>query len=396
LKAYIYILFFLSIISIPAIAEKHTIYGIVTDSITGRPIAGAIVFMNKTTFFSYTDSSGKFQLDSVEKFSTSIICYKKDYNLLVYELPEINKNILCKFVCTPTLIKPVVPPDSILNKNINLWQEIFLKQFLGQSNNAFACELANPLALRYNYNSNTKILKITAVDPLIFLNESTGYMLTTILEEYAVNINTSTSYGEYFVGFKPLTTKSIVTNEVWTNNRKNTYYGSPMHFIRSLFANEWKNESFSIDFFERYYENESLYTQQKSSATNSGEEIIFINEKDFVKRKFIDVKVKVNDTKKMVLKMDESTHKYYFSFDSLILRVGYGKGIMVAPYYSYSQSSFTNLLKAEYPLSLLINNPQEKTFVEANGNYFPESQIVMQGYWRWLRVADVLPLNYYP
>ncbi|MFM9673655.1 hypothetical protein, partial [Streptomyces galilaeus] len=86
--------------------------------------------------------------------------------------------------------------------------DTFLKQFLGESNNAYACEVANTHVIRYNYLKKENKLLVTADEPLIIFNENTGYMITYLLDECEIDFNNNYAYWQGYVFFKPLTTKS--------------------------------------------------------------------------------------------------------------------------------------------------------------------------------------------
>ncbi|MFX8393265.1 carboxypeptidase-like regulatory domain-containing protein, partial [Acinetobacter baumannii] len=57
-------------------AQTFSVSGQVSDSITHKAISGATVFINKTTNFAYTDSTGRFRFDSLTNSSATIVCYK--------------------------------------------------------------------------------------------------------------------------------------------------------------------------------------------------------------------------------------------------------------------------------------------------------------------------------
>lgn len=374
-------------------AQTFSVSGQVSDSITHKAISGATVFINKTTNFAYTDSTGRFRFDSLTNSSATIVCYKKDYQLSEYSVSELSKNLNIEFVIAEEKHDDKEKPDSVLAKESKQWQDTFLKQFLGESNNAYACEVANTHVIRYNYLKKENKLLVTADEPLIIFNENTGYMITYLLDECEIDFNNNYAYWQGYVFFKPLTTKSTLTAEEWRYNRESAYLGSFMHFIRSAVNNKLKSEGFDVSFYTRLYESDNRFKALIPYAEYKGLEMVQDDKGKTLFANYIDVPMNIKNARDSLIQPGASGY-YKFTFNHMIVRVVYKRFVATSPYFTNAKPSYANLIKSDYPVSLMLNVGDSDVYAEKNGNSFPENSILLQGYWRWLRVSDMLPLNY--
>jgi hypothetical protein len=93
------VLIILALVSSPAdAARKGRLAGKVTDNITGKPIAGAIVAVQGTTISTMTDKNGKFQLD-LDAGKYNITIFKDEYFSTNYMDIEVEAGKITTYGC---------------------------------------------------------------------------------------------------------------------------------------------------------------------------------------------------------------------------------------------------------------------------------------------------------
>lgn len=376
-------------------AQFFSISGSVIDSVSGKPIEGAVVFIHQTTRFVYTDSTGNFKFDSLPGASVNVVCYKKAFQLYEYAISKLAANTIVKFSITKNKHEDIATlPDSTLTKQKKQWQDIFLKQFLGSSDNAYACEVANTGAIVYDYSAKENKLTVRAYEPILIFNESTGYLINCFLDDFTIDFNNNSTHWSGYLFFKPLTTKSTVTEEEWKYNRESTFQGSFMHFIRSAINDKLKQEGFEVSVYNRLYEYDANYKQMLVNAENKGTGFIKNENGDIVKVNYIDVPFIIKTPKDWIIQKDSAAGYKLLLQQNRMVRVVYKRKLAPTANYTNASPGFVNLIRSDYPVSLLIKSSEKDIIIEKKGNCYPENSLLFLGYWHWLGLADMLPLNY--
>lgn len=226
---------------------SQNISGIVIDDRTKEPLFGATVYIDGTTIGVITDSKGYFQLEW-EKTSNSLLVI----SYLGYETKAFRTE---KFV-TPKSI-------SLVQKRINLdeiilppdgWSRkkklrIFKSEFLGKSVSSKYCKILNSKDITLIYNSNKNTLTAISDNPIIIANKYLNYKISYNLKDFEVQFENSTnSYSVYYAGTSFFSDQSSKTRKNNISNREKEYYGSLIHFMRSLY-----NKTLVENNFEIYY-----------------------------------------------------------------------------------------------------------------------------------------------
>jgi len=111
--------------------------------------------------------------------------------------------------------------------------------------NAENCVITNEEDITFNYRSDRDTLKAYARNPIQIENKSLGYSVTYYLDKF-----------EYYRGSRALFFSGEIVfnkdfyfeepNKLYLSNRKNAYFGSRMHFLRTLWADELKRDRYVI------------------------------------------------------------------------------------------------------------------------------------------------------
>lgn len=249
---FIFLLFF----TFEAEAKKDVANGIITDSITGEPIAHVEVFISGTTVGCITDGQGKFSLKLPFLPCALVadhISYKPYIKILQNSPPEL------KISLTPSVYSiSEVEVKSKSNRRSNL--RYFYSHFIPE--NRKKIEILNDSVLFFSRTDMKFTAKSNA--PLIIVNRYLGYKITVLLDEFSV-IRTNGPTGEQirlnsnkggviktlsgYYYYELLNDNSPKKMEEYVNNRRNTYYGSYRHLLKSIYEDDCEAQGFLINSF---------------------------------------------------------------------------------------------------------------------------------------------------
>jgi hypothetical protein len=226
---------------LPTALWGQVVRGTITDAITGKPIEKVSVYFDGTYKGTVTDSAGNFAISNTIKTSSPLVV-----SFLGYESQRISNyaeeplNIALKSKVIE-LTEVTIGGDEISRTKA---MKMFLKEFIGEDTKD--CVIDNPDEIYFRYNKKEDLLTADAEKPLIITNKTLGYKITYFLTSFSHTPYLQTKYkGNYFftedtAGLKPAKVRAIM------KARDEAYFGSRMHFIRSLWANELAKNYFSI------------------------------------------------------------------------------------------------------------------------------------------------------
>ncbi|GAA4321143.1 carboxypeptidase-like regulatory domain-containing protein [Mucilaginibacter gynuensis] len=225
--------------------SRYSLTGHVTDSLN-KPIPSATVFIVGMTKMTSTTKEGIFKFDGLQagtyQLSVSILGFASHTEtvLLASSSVDIQINL---HPATIELAGVVINGESSKVQEANY--KIFQKVFLGTSDNAKKCRILNPEVIHLKLDKKTGVLNATADDLIVVENESLGYKIRYLLNNFNYQIeqdNASFSGNSSF--------EELPGNEkrkaVWNVARSKAYYGSLMQFFRGLYHNNAREEGFLI------------------------------------------------------------------------------------------------------------------------------------------------------
>lgn len=236
--------------------------GIVVDAVTQKPIQGASVYVDGSTYGTSTNEKGLFSLKGFPnppfQISVSTVGYYSG-KLIVTKDNSSSLTILLK-------PKVVEMDNVIVRKPVkDGWKKygnIFLEQFIGYSAFASKCILKNKKDVVFFYDKDNDIISATAYDPLIIINEALGYRLTYWLDEFSLEHSMGKLYYVGNVQFTDLldTRTGKHKKKVWLRNRDVAYNGSLQHFLSCVYAGHHTTDSsgFIVRPFKRINQNSYL------------------------------------------------------------------------------------------------------------------------------------------
>lgn len=238
-------LFYASFIPLLLCAQLN-LSGKIIDYETNKPIEQASVFINNSTIGTISSADGKFKLSGLYPGSYDLVISMIGYEPMMQTINLNNSDtILIKLKTKWSELKPVIIlPDKLRLYYLNL----FKKAFIGKTQNAFSCRILNTDILSFDFDDKNHTLRVSADDFIIVVNQSLGYRIEFLLNQFIYKINSNNTYSTYYEGqalFKELQANKAKRNR-WAKNRLKSYRGSTMHFFRSAAENNLSANGFIL------------------------------------------------------------------------------------------------------------------------------------------------------
>jgi len=349
------------LISQSTLAQSYYyIKGKVVDANTGEPLASASVFAQNTTVGSTTDSAGNFRIKLPEGGYTLVITYT-GYETENLRINQNNAKEDLTISLSPEE-KSLEEVSIVLDLEVkNGWEkygQFFLNNFIGQTNYSKACIIKNPEALHFYFYKKRNTLKVLAKEPLIVENFALGYTLKFNIDSFTNNYDTRTAL---FVGY-PLFEEmqgTTAQKNMWLKNRFNIYHGSMLEFMRSLYKKSLADEGYELKFIIKTPTEEVPITfKDPYSALNFSKDTSGI------------VTIRPSQNEVAIIYHRERPEVAYLVLDP---------------------SSNKN-----FQISTLVFEPGQSLKIEQNGYFYPQEELITNGYLGFKKIADMLPYDYQP
>jgi hypothetical protein len=238
--------FFLPVITF---AQSGVISGIVTNSESKRPIPRASIFLSNSSVGSATSEDGKYTLSNIRPGQYTLVV-----TVLGYE--TYNKTVLIGrepikldigMASKPLRLREVVISSAADWKKNYEW---FRKDFIGVDDNAKSCIVQNPHILNLVYNRTKQTLEASGDEFLVVDNKALGYRVKFLLKGFKSDKISNIIFREGQQLFEDLP-GSAEQKKKWHQKREEAYYGSAMHFYRSLSASKLNEEGFTMYMLRR-------------------------------------------------------------------------------------------------------------------------------------------------
>ncbi len=222
--------------------------GIVTDSLN-VPVPFASVYLSKTTIGNMSNKDGAYTLTIPQNGEYELIASCIGYQSKKSTLYADGKPRTINIRMSLDFVK--IDEVNVMAKDKNRIKNYakFIKLFLGESVNSENCRILNTNDLYLRKEAETDIIKGRSLKPIQIENWSLGYKITYDLTDFTYDPKFGFlrfSGNTFFQGL-PGNAKEI---KKWVQKRLRTYYGSKMHFLRSLFLDSLKRENFRISDYE--------------------------------------------------------------------------------------------------------------------------------------------------
>ncbi len=403
------LLIFCAIWLIPSsILAQQTLKGRVLAADTKQPIHLANVFLSNTSIGTVTNAEGYFTIEHFPqgRYDVVVSCIGYESFVTTIQSAQLPKTIDINLVPKVNILQEVIVEPYEKN-GWDKYGKFFLDNFVGTSALAKECKLKNPETIRFRYNKKENILRAFADEPIMLENKALGYILKYDLKTFEYNYSTRIFYFQGYPLFEEMETGRKRLQERWESRRADAYYGSLMHFMRSLFRNQLVQEGFETRKLIKISEEEKkrVRTLYNKRAYTNGVGQIVVNDSILGQgnadsaayfRKVMRQPEKMNVLIDKVLPGDSIA----FAIDSLTAGLYFEDHLQVIYLYKQVPDEYVQAnglsVRAKSPVVSEIFLTRKNTIaVLSNGSYYEGIDLISSGYWGWWeKLATMLPYDY--
>ncbi|MFH0991037.1 MAG: carboxypeptidase-like regulatory domain-containing protein [bacterium] len=329
------------------------IKGRVTSSETGEALPNAIVYLNNTTIGTSSKPDGTFMIDRIPPGEYTLII-----SLVGFERQSRAVSLQSTTMLeTNVQLKPkqiIIGEREIIGGDAAEWKRllpVFLKQFIGTSENAQASKVLNPEVVDLKVDSSTNELIASSDSIIIIENFRLGYKLFAEIEVCRYGLNDGRVTYDVMVRFQEIKAKNQTEKQSHRLRRREAYTGSLRHFLKFL--------------FERGLEENKFYLATGATVEHlaSGRGI----------------------------RLYEDSLKLVYFRDSLYCQLSQMLPVRV----DYDEPPGSYILRMS-DLTCFFALKDGTFIINKNGEIMSHLGIIVYGRWFKLRIADLVPFDYFP
>lgn len=288
------------------------------------------------------------------------------------------------------------------------WGSFFMENFIGTSAFSRDCKLLNKDVIKFRFSKKNNSLKAIANDRLVIENKALGYVLKYDLTRFEYDFGTRIFLYQGYPLFEEMETKRKGLQKRWAENREDAYYGSIMHFMRSLFRNKLVEQHFEVRKLIKLPDAEkkrvkALYRAQAVNAAINGT-VLTEGQLPTLRRDSAAYYRKVmNEPESMNILINKilTGDSIAYALDSVTVGLEFNDYLQVVYTKKKTPPEYQKMLPrsvTSIPLtSELVRTSQRPIMVLATGNYFEGTDLITSGYWAWSeKIANLLPNEYWP
>lgn len=410
-------LLFLLLLCFFNLNAQNIISGKVIDKKTKDGLPGISVYINSSTLGTVTDVDGKFTLNVPFSGKVELVASHIAFQKRVVLVDVTNKESLLISLeqQNHSLNEVVIKSRKNKDDNFNKWGDLFTQIIMG-NNSQFAnkSKILNPESLVFYFDKENNELSVYAKSQLLIENELMAYRIKLDLENFKYAFNTDVleiNYSKFFEDLPMDKNKKSDANE-W---RLAAYYGSQMHFMRSVYQNNLTRDGFTL-YAYRTIKNQEKLRISKIIQTKIGQRFAIKNSPSYDIKSLFQDKDTANYYQ-LVMKQDDN-----IALDTT--KVSLRKLATLERELGIVKFNFTDTLMIKYNPNMLlkqhvslVNNIDSKkskdmkqnlaqhTFmylVEEGGiniqdnGYYPDMILFIYGNMSERRMSQLLPWDYDP
>ncbi len=366
LFTYYYILCICAALPTPMLAQRDiTITGTLLSAKENRPVIYAHIYIPNTTYGAYSNDQGQFIIRAKVWESFEMIISHLEHELMQLSLNSTDSILRLQTIYLQPKtyeLKEVVVKE---NKNWEKYYDLFVQQFIGKTPGSNRCRIINKTALNFDYDTTTHLLTAWAYEPLLIENNHLGYRIRYDLVDFQFESARGNLMYKGFPSFELMEKAAKRQVRRWEKHRREAYKGSVMHFIRSLYHDKLAEEQFEMIEMARmatFSEGMSLKMNQAEVPTE---------------RKFL---VQATELGQEALRLQTESR--------IIVKY---KGAPES--FDYVNQLFLRSNPAKYQSST-IQLRTDFVLIYSDGQVHDGADLILDGYFAWGRVAQMLPYDY--
>ncbi len=383
-----------------------------------KPVVSANVYLSNTSVGTITDEAGNFIIHAFPNGRYDLVISFIGYETYHREIrsDQLPNNLEILLVPATKELQEVIV-ESYDKDGWEKWGAIFMENFIGSSPFAKDCKLKNPEVVHFKLDKKRNTIKVKSDDQLLIDNLALGYHMKYDLTLFEFNLDNKEFLYQGFPLFEEMETKRRNQEKRWMENRQTAYYGSLLHFYRSLFRNRLIEQAFEV----KQVVNVSAAEHRRVQKIYSGF-LKYIQSKNVAGADSLDKSIPAIDSS---LNIMQDSLAYYesvfkqpnnkvvvidkmltgdslaFALDSVTVGMLFSGKLQVV----YKPLKSMGIQGRAGPAGFRIApfNSQvhflknEPILVLANGSYFEGDNMMITGYWAWWeKMCNKLPFDYWP
>jgi len=331
----------------------------------GEALKSATVFINGSQQITITNDEGKFKFEKLSIGTFPLVVRMLGYISHVQNIQLVDKNMFIKVILQEqnyNLQEVVIGTNNDRDKNYKL----FKTNFLGKSKNSADCKILNDSVISLQFNKKEGLLKASTDEFLIIENKALGYRIKYLLRMFQYSTLTDVTLYDGQAVFEDLTGTEKEKLK-WQESRKKAYYGSLMHYLRSVYQNTVLKEGFLTHpvFSTQFYEAVQAKDLSIDPRPVQFDTLVYIVDSAFISLKFKnELYVHYNPKEASRIKVDakpEAAETILLNYDGSLLKLHL-----------------------------------EEALIDEKGSMVHYNTFFIEGFWGNKRIADQLPFEYNP
>lgn len=364
--------------------------GSVVDASTQKPLDGASVFLGNTSIGSTSNTKGDFTLSRISPGQYDLIVSMVGYETYVQTISSQKLPAKISIRLQPkTMMMPVVSVMSKAERERLL--SMFIRDFVGNTTEASRCKILNTDEIFLEFDKKQNQLNAFTEDFLVIENKPLGYRLKFLIKQFSTNYNSHIIYYEGQALFEEMKGNSSAKKR-WKKSRRETYFGSPMQFLRGLIR--MNEQDFTMRRVKREKDpsrpTDSLIRQKLNQFSNNADSVKLWSERlQQPSHRLILYNEKL--TINQVAARTDIEGVFALRFTDMLY--------VVYPRKKRSSASPINI--SEQPLNgdadaSIIKLSAAYALFDANGVILNPRSVLYEGVWAEEKISHLLPNNYEP
>lgn len=372
-----------------------------------KPLEYVSVFLDNTTIGTTTDENGLFRLSMKEGTYQLVISYL-GYKTITYTLntQKYNKPLEFSLEKQDFSLQEVVVSRSKYDENWKYNLARFQREFIGFSKDANQCKILNPKTLFFDFDAKSSKLTAYAKEPLHIRNKALGYDIYYTLEHFTIQKNQV-----YYLGYAQFKDLKGGKNKrkKWQNNRRKAYYGSRIHFLKSVYQQNTTEQGFLLHLFKREKNKErpsqEEITKARKVLSQSKYPINFTKKIDVPKNhldsalltvrkaqlpEYVDYLYQSNLTASDISKVENDSTFLAFKDNLMVVYT------LEKEEQNYIHRKIGSVARKPAPQTSNIIPINQPNLINPIGVLENPLDVFFEGYWSYEKFALALPLNYEP